>query len=424
MNIRKILAVALIYLFVSSLAQAQSITEKPGNAQSGSEDYSEEVDAESFEAPAEAPTTAPATATQCEKPTKFKSDLEDYSEAEADRIGSTLEVLSKKLQEVIEATKEETISIMEGFEKYALSRASYQDAMNKIAVIRNRQAANARIQTKNRIEDFDDKACARATNAPNFLKTRAITNALKEQSINRFSNNLTKVDPVEIKKKNIENIDKYFSQKESRDVENPFKNADINAKSLFSYKTFKNAVDNYGSLPSSDRTPNTQIAAEAYINNLIDNDGINLVNRRLPSNEQQKDTVINNSKISRKNLAYSFLADMVAKRSTIPGSGTGTALRGKYTFLSNKGGTGFSASQAPNIADDISEYEFKDFMYSKLYMNPDWALSLPSKEKELKNEELEIVNKNMSLEWDTLLLLEELATADSVGLAAAIDASR
>jgi hypothetical protein len=56
-------------------------------------------------------------------------------------------------------------------------------------------------------------------------------------------------------------------------------------------------------------------------------------------------------------------------------------------------------------------------------MNPDWAISLTRPNKSVKVEQLEVVNKNMSLEWDILLSLEKLATIDGVNLATTLENS-
>jgi hypothetical protein len=165
------------------------------------------------------------------------------------------------------------------------------------------------------------------------------------------------------------------------------------------------------------------IAAQQYARNIIANDGTPKINSLEEASDSEKTRRVNAIKdTSRKNLAYSAFADMLGSRTSVQGSKTGTWLRSFYSLLSTKG-TGYSADIAKNIPDDMSYYEFKEHMYSKMYTNPDWLISLETPEKQLQLEQLDIVNKNMNLEWDTFLTLEKLATIDGVNLATTLDNS-
>ncbi len=365
--------------------------------------------------------------TLCELPTTFNTSFSDLDDEEKSIFKKTTTNIVNALSSVVQAINEETITVMDAFQTYSVQKAAYDDAVNKMAMIKNRQVKNTENQMDNRPPDFDDRACARATNAKNWAKTRQAKNLLSDEHKNGYLAQVNKAKSTsEMALKTRDAHVEYFSDiNEEEHGENPFLNADVNANSIFAYSTFHN-IDTYEGIPSTDYTSNTLIAAQSFAKNLVGNTGVQKVSTN--SLQSSETGAINRAKqfrtTSRQNLAYSTFADSLAKRTALKDTKTGVNLRAKYSQLDKlvKGNQeSASADMAKTIHDDISEYEFKDHMYSKMLTNPDWIASLETPNKSLQLEQLDIVNKNMALEWDMFLTLEKLATIDGANLAATLD---
>lgn len=358
----------------------------------------------------------------CETPMQFNAAFKALSATESAAIKATEKLISTSVEQVTKAVNAETKSILTDFQNYIAQRIAYDDAMNKMSVIRDRKAANVNSQLKNRTPDIGNKACGKSTGAQNWTISKSITKNAANTSRNGYLHQLNKNETsAQAAEKTLAKHTEWFSDTVHKN--NPFLNADINAGSLFGHSTFRHdASTNVIPVPNPDTVPNTLVAAQQFSRNIIGNSGIDKVTTlsTLGSQKSQTKKAKQNRNVARKNLAFSPFAEMLARRTTVKGAENGKWLRSYYIKLS-KEGTGYSESIAPTIADNISEYEMQEHMYSKLYTNPDWITSLEGPSKQLQLEELEIINKNLALEWDTLLALEKLATLDGVNLATTLD---
>ncbi|MCV6599801.1 MAG: hypothetical protein OIF36_04945 [Alphaproteobacteria bacterium] len=369
-----------------------------------------------------------AFASTCEISANFDKSIMGLIKNQTTEIVTTGASIGAALKTLIVTINAETSTIMESFQKYSAQRAAYDDAINQMQVVQNRQRAATTNQINNRTPDLGDVACGKATNAKNWSKTNSNTRKLAETHRNGFMESINKQkNLLDFSNKQLDKHTLWFSNIEHEidptKPNNPFTDADINSSSLFGVSTFRNK-EGIKNITSSEDTPNTMIAAQQFARKLVGKAAPKVASGiAFYSLQSKAEKVKNLSLNSKKNLVFSIFADMIAERSMLKGSNTGAWLNTYYSKLDNDIGTGYSKSLAQTVADDISEYEYKDHMYSKMYMNPDWALSLTAPKKSLKIEQLEVTNKNMSLEWDILLSLEKLATVDGVNLATTLENS-
>lgn len=369
-----------------------------------------------------------AKAATCEIPAIFDKSMGALKTGQKATIKSADTLINTALKLVKETIVIETKAIVASLNKVTAQRSAYEDAVNQMRVVQTRQRLATENQLNNRTPDLGDVACAKATNAKNWSKTNSNTKKLAETHRNGFMQSVNKQkNLLDFSNKQLDKHTLWFSNIEHEidpsKPNNPFTDADINAASLFGNDTFRN-MEGVSKIPSTEDTPNTMIAAQQFARNIVGKSAPKVSSdSTLYSSQSKQEKIKALSKNSRKNLIYSIFSDMIAERSVIKGTNTGVNLNAYYANLEQTAGTGYSKALAQTVADDISEHEYKDHMYSKMYMNPDWAISLTRPNKSVKIEQLEVINKNMSLEWDILLSLEKLATVDGINLATTLENS-
>lgn len=212
----------------------------------------------------------------------------------------------------------------------------------------------------------------------------------------------------------------------------PIKNKLINSASIFYPKTYENIEK-----PIDSSVPQVSKPKEEGLESqLVDaRNTANMVVGPQNTKNVSSDSILANSKssvskfdslamIAKKSLAFSGFNQSIALRTNVKGGGLGLYLKNFINDLNEKTGRKDFESYAKDIPDDISKYEFMDFLFSKIMLNPSWHFSLSSMpKKELETQKTQMYAMLNILNWETSQMLKKVLATSAADLAVNVDKS-
>lgn len=132
---------------------------------------------------------------------------------------------------------------------------------------------------------------------------------------------------------------------------------------------------------------------------------------------------------ARKALAFDAINQPIKMRTAVKGVGLGTFVRGRMETLNeiaNKGGSSrnWFGDLLTDMPDDISKYEFMNYMLYVLPLNPTWELSLETAdEKGLRRRKVELYAYINMLNWEISKMTGKVLGLSAAELARGVDAS-
>jgi hypothetical protein len=126
------------------------------------------------------------------------------------------------------------------------------------------------------------------------------------------------------------------------------------------------------------------------------------------------------AKVARKAVAFEGFVAPIGARVKAEGAGLGSFVNAYNDFLNEAVGSDLSGGK--QMEADISKYEFMDYMFNKMFLNPAWYLSLEKlPETELEKVQIQLRGFITMLDYENSKLLEKLSAVSGADLATSVE---
>ncbi|MCV6599052.1 MAG: hypothetical protein OIF36_01020 [Alphaproteobacteria bacterium] len=338
-------------------------------------------------------------------------------------------VASKILSSLIPAVFDKQQMWQDSFDKRIDSDAQMLESIKAISDI---QVKQEEISKQNTIENPNPDLNGNLTR-----KTAESSKWKKANSQEKYLSGLmnqSSVSTMTDKKNNIQASDRMLSDnidsllEENED--DPIKNKLINAATIFYPKTYKNIEKKKEGYESQVTKPKES----GIESQLVDaRNTANMVVGPQDTKNVSSDAVLANPKssvdkfdslamLARKSLAFSGLNKQIALRTNVKGGGLGLYIKNFVADLNEKTGRDDFTEYTKEMPDDVSKYEFMDFLFSKVMLNPSWHFSLSSMpKKELETQKIQMYAMLNILNWETSQMLKKILATSATDLAVSVD---
>jgi len=315
------------------------------------------------------------------------------------------------------AIKAKGIAWSAAFKKKADSDKSMLDAMSAMEDIRTQQKLMAEDTVINEPVDLGNDLVTKAAEASHWdaanNQSEQFTNYLDDVITTRLSSE----DTVD------ESIGKSFDKVILVSYDDEYKNADIsssmiNSGSIFTPRTYGGEVYKDTGIESQllRALDFIKLAVNPY--NKTPGTSSDLLTKEGAYGKK----MLERTSQSRRSLAYNAMNYIISMRTNVKNGGLGLYIKNHLRKLEEDTGITYFSEGIDDINDDISRYEFMDDLFTNIYMNPAWYISLDNLNPvSLVRKKAELIAFINMLNWENSKMLERIASLSATSLAAKVD---